>query len=48
MVKSPLENGNGPTAAGATATADGPATADVRIGWPTIVSGPGFGLAELV
>jgi hypothetical protein len=48
MVKSPLENGNGPTAADATATADRTATAGGRIGWPTIVSGPGFGLAELV
>jgi hypothetical protein len=46
MVKSPLENGNGTTAADATATADGPAW--VCVGERAIVSGPGFGLAVLV
>jgi hypothetical protein len=43
MVKSPQENGNGTTAADCTAMAGGATGA--RMGEPTIVAGPGFGLA---
>jgi hypothetical protein len=46
MVKSSQENGNGTTAADRTATAG--RTGAMRVGEPSVVTGPGFGLAGLV